>query len=73
MKKIFSPTLCLFIVIAMSSCSGGSSKQLTDGGTISSGGDSMNQLGKREIPGNQISPDIPAAIKKHQNYSTFKF
>ena len=46
MKKVFlSSIVCLFIVMALSSCGGGSSsKQLTDGDTISSDGDSLNQI-----------------------------
>ena len=47
MKKILSSIVCLFIIMAMSSCGGGSSsKQLTDGET--SDGDSLNQMTDEE-------------------------
>ena len=48
MKKTVLSIVCLFIVMAMSSCAGGSSsKQLTDGETISSISDSLNQMADR--------------------------
>ena len=49
MRKIFSLMMCLFFVITMINCvGGGSSKQLTEGETISNGIDSLDQLTDRQ-------------------------
>ena len=50
MKKISISIICLVIVMTMSSCGGGvPSKQLTDGESISSDGDSLNQMADRAV------------------------